>query len=322
MTSVYLTIDTEYSFGLASRSRPVSRAENFARSISCITPDGPAGIDYKLAMFDRHGLKGVFFVDPMPALVYGVEAISDVVQPIVERGHDVQLHLHSEWLELAGSANPLGTKTGRNIGDFSFEDQCTLLAWARDTLVAAGAPAPVAFRAGNYGADDNTLRALGEIGLQYDTSHCPGIAGGECAISLTSEHRRPLHHCGIVEVPVGCIECFNGLRHAQITALSAWEMLSALRHAKENDLASFTFVSHSFELMCRRRYKTNRIVRRRFEKLCAGIAAMDGVDTATYAASPPTVAATAEPRPILPLSEFRAGLRMAEQVVVNKLYGA
>ena len=322
MTSVYLTIDTEYSYGLASRPRPVSRAENYARSISCVTPDGPAGIDYKLEMFDRHGLKGVFFVDPMPALVYGVEAITDVVHPIVERGHDVQLHLHSEWLALAGSANPLGHRTGRNIGDFSFEDQCTLLGWARDTLVAAGAPSPVAFRAGNYGANDDTLRALAEIGLAYDTSHCPGIPNGECAISLTAEDRRPVRHCGVTEVPVGCVECFTGLRHAQITALSAWEMLSALRHARDNDIASFTFVSHSFELMCRRRYKTNRIVRRRFEKLCSGIAAMEGVTTATYADNPPVASQAGEPRPVLPLSEVRAGLRIAEQLVVNRLYGA
>ena len=31
--------------------------------------------------------------------------------------------------------------------DFTFEEQCTLLSYARDVLVAAGAPAPVAFRA-------------------------------------------------------------------------------------------------------------------------------------------------------------------------------
>ena len=62
---------------------------------SVLTPDGEVGIEYQMDVFDRHGLKAVFFVDPMPALVWGVEAISDVVGPIVARGHDVQLHLHS-----------------------------------------------------------------------------------------------------------------------------------------------------------------------------------------------------------------------------------
>lgn len=322
MTAVYITIDTEYSYGLASRKRPVSREENFARSISCVTADGPAGVEFKLDMFNRHGLKGVFFVDPMPALIWGVEAITDIVQPILEHGHDVQLHAHTEWLSLAGSANPLGTRTGRNMCHFAFEDQCTLLDYAKRTLMAAGAPAPIAFRAGNYGANDDTLRALAEVGIPYDTSHCPGIADGECGITLTEEHRRPFEHCGVVEVPVCCIEELGGkLRHAQITALSAWEMIAALRHARDEDIANFTFVSHSFELLCRKRERVNKLVRRRFEKLCSAIETMEGVYTATYAANPPKAIDAPEPRPVLPVNELRAGLRMAEQAVVNTLYG-
>ncbi len=323
MTNVFITIDTEYSYALAARKRPASREENFARSISCETPDGPAGLTYKLDMFDRHGLKAVFFVDPMPALIYGVEAIADIVGPAVERGHDVQLHVHTEWLALAGAGNPLAGRTGHNIKDFAFEEQCTLLDRARDMLMAAGAPRPVALRAGNYGANDDTLRALAELGFTHDTSHCPGIADGHCAISLGPEDRHPVEHCGVVEVPVGCIGTFGkDLRHAQITALSAWEMLAALEFASEEKVRNFTFVSHSFELLCRKRRRINRLVRKRFEKLCAGIAALDGVRTATYAESAPGPLDLAEPRPVLPLSEVRSGLRVVEQAVVNAMYGA
>jgi hypothetical protein len=116
-------------------------------------------------VFERHGIKAVFFVDPMPALVWGTAAIEDVVGPIVVRGHDVQLHIHTEWLELAGDANPLGMRTGMNIKDFGVEEQCVLLDYARGVLIAAGAPGPVAFRAGNYGANDDTLRALAQLGI-------------------------------------------------------------------------------------------------------------------------------------------------------------
>gem|GEM_PF-5039987 len=71
MTRVYITIDTEYSSGLVKDLSEASRRENFARSISCNTPEGPVGITHKLDMFERHGIKAVFFVDPMPALVWG-----------------------------------------------------------------------------------------------------------------------------------------------------------------------------------------------------------------------------------------------------------
>ncbi|MFV0644496.1 MAG: polysaccharide deacetylase family protein [Sphingomonadaceae bacterium] len=324
MTSAYITIDTEYSSNMVERLGPGCRAENFSRSISCITADGPAGVNYQLQQFGAHGLKAVFFVDPMPALIWGVEAISDIIGPILDAGQDVQLHLHTEWLELAGPANPLGTMIGRNMADFPFEEQCRLIDYARSVLMAAGAPAPVAFRAGNYGANDDSLRALAELGIAYDTSHTPGIVGGDCAISLGPEDRRPIEHCGVIEVPTGCIQTFGqDLRHAQITAISAREMLDALAHARSADITSFTMVSHSFELMCRNRERLNKVVSRRFDRLCAGLAAMPDVLTRTYCDNPPPLPATdPEPRPVLPLEPLRSSARVAEQIVSNMLYGS
>lgn len=323
MTQVYITIDTEYSAGMVVQQGTDCRAENFARAIACETPSGPVGIGYQLDRFDRHGLKAVFFVDPMPALVWGVAAIADVVGPIVARGHDVQLHLHTEWLEFAGSANPLGTRTGTHIKDFAFDEQCRLLAYARDTLIAAGAPAPIAFRAGNYGANDDTLRALAEIGLAYDTSHCPGIAGSDCAIGLGADDRLPVERYGVIEVPISAIATRgDGLRHGQLTALSAGEILAALRHTRSQGGESFTLVSHSFELASRDRLRTNQIVKRRFEQVCAGLARMEGVTTATYADAPPRLPRTPAPQRVLPHSPWRTGLRLVEQAAANALYGS
>ncbi|WP_284124414.1 polysaccharide deacetylase family protein [Parerythrobacter aestuarii] len=326
MTTVYLTIDTEYSSGLMTGSGKADREENFARSIACITPEGPAGITHKLDVFARHGINAVFFVDPMPAMVWGVAAIEDIVGPILEAGQDVQLHCHTEWLEIAGQRAVIKNRTGRNIKDFRFDEQCTLLEYARDMLVAAGAPRPVAFRAGNYGANDDTLRALAAIGLRYDTSHCPALVGsGDCEISLGENDRATLLHKGVIEVPVGCIAALGGgLRHAQITALSLAEMRAAIRHARDAEANSFTLVSHSFELINRRSLAINKVVRHRFEGLCRDLAAMRGVRTGNYQATPPLHGRIAEGgffEP-LPASPIRTGMRVAEQLVSNTLYGA
>lgn len=322
----YITIDTEYSSDMVHKAGPGCRAENFACAVSGRTAEGDYGLGYKLDMFNRHGHRGVCFVDPMPAMLWGTAAIEDVVGPILERGHDVQLHLHSEWLELADAGHPLrrrlGGATGRNIKDFSLEQQCALIDWARDTLISAGAPPPVAFRAGNYGADDTTLRALARCGIGYDTSHTPGIEDGDCGIALGAEHRVPLRHQGVVEVPIGCIATVGGgLRHAQITALSAREMLAALRHARDAGMRSFTMVSHSFELVNRRRGKVNRIVRRRFERLCEAIARMKGVWTGTYAESPPPVVSLDPADTLAPADPVAETLRIGEQLAANTLYG-
>lgn len=323
-TQAFITIDTEYSSGLYTGPGATDRTENYARSIACLTPDGPAGISHKLELLKEHGQKAVFFVDPMPALVWGVAAIEDIVAPIIEAGQDVQLHCHTEWLGIAGSANLLVSKRmGRDIADFSFDDQCVILDYARSVLMAAGAPAPVAFRAGNYGANDDTLRALAAIGIHYDTSHCPALPGGANRISLSQECRDPIGYMGVIEVPVGTISTIGGgQRHAQITALTLVEMLCAIRHARDSGRQSFTLVSHSFELINRRKLAVNRIVQRRFAGLVEGLAQMRGVTTGNYAGSPPSPRLTTGPNELLPASAIRTGHRLAEQFVSNALYGA
>ena len=322
LTTVFITIDTEYGFGFTRRLGLASRQENFARSITCTTLSGIVGIGYQMDVFDRYGLKGVFFIDPMPALLWGTAAIEDVVGPIVARGHDVQLHIHTEWLELAGGVNPIGRRTGMNIKDFTWDEQCQLLDYARTTLIAAGASAPTAFRAGNYGANDDTLRALAHLGMRFDTSHCPGIANSMCGISLGAADSLPVEHCGVVEVPIGCIAARgHSLRHAQVTALSAGEVIAAVRHCQREGIETFTLVSHSFELLSRDHARVNQVVKRRFELLCARLGQMPGIATGTYASNPPLVG-DARHSPVLPFNPLRTGLRLAEQAVANALYGA
>ncbi len=323
-TRVFITIDTEYSSGLYTGPGSADRAENFARSIACITPEGPAGITHKLALLELYGQKAVFFVDPMPALVWGVAAIEDVVGPIIAAGQDVQLHCHTEWLALAGAANPLSSgRTGRNMADFPFEDQCELLDYARTTLVAAGAPAPVAFRAGNYGANDDTLRALAAIGIDYDTSFCPAIPDADCQIGLGPNHLDPVGHMGVIEVLIGSIGTMGGgQRHAQITALTLAEMLAAIRHARDCQRSSFTLVSHSFELINRRKLAVNHIVRRRFIGLVKALSSMRKVETANYRDNPPGLRMITKDDPLLPANPVRTGMRLAEQFLSNALYGA
>jgi hypothetical protein len=321
MTAVYFTIDTEYAFRLPGADGSGTRAENFARSIACETPAGAVGIFHQMDMLDRYGLKAVFFVDPMPALLWGIEAIADVVRPIVERGHDVQLHCHTEWL--AHAPNDLvGGKNGRNLKNFTFEEQRHILSFAHDTLVAAGAPRPVAFRAGNYGANDDTLAVLATLGIRYDSSHCPALAGsGDGAISLSRLDTRPREHGGVTEVPIACIGNFAGtLRHGQLTALSLAELLAAVAHARDINVASMTFVSHSFELLSRDRQRINRLVARRFARFCAALAEMPGVSSATFADHPPAAECGPWQPPWLPHHAVRGGARMIEQAVANTLY--
>lgn len=281
MTGVFITIDTELS--LPRHRQGLSPEGNLLESIFGACSDGSFGISHQIARLEAHGLKGVFFVDPMPARVFGLDILKRMLAPILEAGHEVQLHIHPEWVPYM-TVDPVGGRRGNMIRDFSYEDQLVLLDLARELLVAAGAPEPVAFRAGDYGADDNTLRALARLGIPYDTSFDPGFVGDSCRISLPVTTIEPTLHQGVLEFPVSCIfDRPGGLRHAQLCALSAREMQAALRHAAASGQRYFTLVSHSFELLSRNRQRANRTVVDRFEALCAFLAEPgNGLRTMTY----------------------------------------
>lgn len=279
-TQALITIDTELS--LALHQQGVSGEDNLRSSVFGICDEGEFGIVYQMERMDAYGLKGIFFVDPMPALAFGTDIVRQIVEPILERGHDVQLHIHTEWLEFI-EAQPVGELRGRSIGDFPYEAQVTLLKLARQLLMDAGAPEPMAFRAGNYGASDDTLRALAEIGMAYDTSFNPAYLDDGCDISLPEESTGPAEHEGVTVLPVsGIYESADTIRHAQVCALSSQEMEAALDHAAREKMPVFNIVTHSFEMLSRDRQRPNHVVIGRFEKLCAAIAGHRKIDSATF----------------------------------------
>lgn len=317
VTKVQFTVDTELSLRLFQQG--ASAQDNFDSSIAGKCRDGEYGIFYQMDRLEAAGLTGVFFVDPMPALVYGPGVIARIVEPILKRGHEVQLHIHTEWLEFARDHEHAHLR-GRNIADFPLDDQIRLLEQARALLMIAGAPKPTAFRAGNFGANDNTLRALSAIGVQYDSSFNPAFLSGECAIDLPSQTPPFSEHLGVGIIPVSMIEDRPGnIRAVQLCALSAWEMRDALAHAAEDGWPCFTIVSHSFELLSRDRSRGNSIVIRRFEAMCRNIAEHNRLEPIGFNGLVPRAE---KPMTTLPANFVRTALRYGEQAFSRMRYEA
>lgn len=301
-TRILLTIDVELAW--RHHARGASWRDNLALSYQACG----VGIPYQLELLRRHGLDACFFVDPMPALVYGLDPIQRMVEPILAAGQEIQLHLHSFWHDLAGArAAPRFELT-----DFPADEQHALIETARELLVAAGAPMPTAFRSGSFAADAATLDALRRLGIAHDSSHCGSEHPWPSALPLDPALIDPVDCGGIVEVPITQIFNRDGrLRPMQLCALSAQEMQTALQHAAVNDHQVTTIVSHSFELATRDGKRVNRLVRGRFDALCAFLDAHRAtMPTTSFAALPPPAVPTARPLPAAPLKIIR---RMAEQ---------
>jgi hypothetical protein len=257
-TRVLLTIDTELRWDW--RDSPWQ--DNLALSFD---PAG-VGVSYQLDRLAAHGLKACFFVDPMPALVYGIEPIRRMVEPILAAGQEVQLHVHPAW---ADPGSPVFELTGLDR-----KTQLDLIRTAGDLLVEAGAPSPIAFRSGSYAADLATLEALAALGIRYDSSHNGSHRPWPSALPLDPRQTAPVLLEGVVEIPVTHIEQSPGrLRHLQICAVSFDEMRAALLHAAGNGHPAVSIVGHSFELAARGGKRPNPTLVRRFEKLCGFLAA-------------------------------------------------
>jgi hypothetical protein len=307
-TRVLLTIDTELAY------RPYARGagwrENFA--LSC-EPAG-VGISYQLERLRRHDLKACFFVDPMPGLVYGLDPVRAMIEPILAAGQEVQLHLHSYWADLARNRRD-GARF--ELTAFGGEEQKALIAAARDLLVEAGAPPPIAFRAGCYAADANTLAALADLGIDYDSSHNGAEHPRLSALPFDPAQADPIGHDGIVEIPISQIRTpSGGLRPLQICALSFAEMEAALGHAAVNGHPLVTIVGHGFELASRDGRRVNALVRRRFDRLCAFLdEERTALPTATFAGldAAALLAPRLAPSQPLPARRLRTARRIAEQ---------
>jgi hypothetical protein len=309
-TQVFITIDTELMW-----RHHVAGLDAETIVQRSLEPAG-VGVGWQLEELGRHGLKACFFVDPMPALVYGLEPIKRVIGAILEADQEVQLHLHPNW----GGAR-LGDGGASyapfQLIEYNLAEQVKLIAAAADMLVAAGAPEPIAFRSGSYSASDDTLSALAELGFVYDSSHNGSEHPWPSAVGLPMRQIAPILHQGIVEVPVTLIEDQKGhLRHFQICALSAAEMKAALDHAVRAGHQAVTVVSHGFELANRAGTRPNGVHVRRFAALCGMLAERRDVLPTAHFADRPAMALDRDDQPLAP-SFIRTRLRQAEQLWSN-----
>lgn len=270
--NVLLTIDTEV-YPLRRNWRAEGLRGDIARDIYGETDQGSFGLTYQIETLNAHRLKAVFMVESLFAEAIGIEPLRRIVSEITAGGHEVQIHAHPEWL--AWMAHPPLPHNGREtFRQFPLEEQSRLIQLASNNLRIAGAAELLAFRAGDFAANADTLRALRRQGLRFDTSldpcwprsldDLPGVANavqpfstlGVCEVPVSYWHPRPLPR-----------------RHAELCATSKGELGAALWAARRAGWKVFVIVSHSFELLSKRRARVERpvpdwTVIRRFVWLC------------------------------------------------------
>jgi hypothetical protein len=248
-------------------------AGDVARDIDGQTDQGNFGLSFQLNLLRAHHLTASFFVESLFASAVGLAPLSRIVDQIQSAQSEVQLHLHPEWL--AWTDQPILPHNQREqLRHFTAAEQSTLIAAGLTNLTAAGSKTIRAFRAGDFAANRDTLTALHQNGLLYDTSYNPCYANSLADAHELTSAVQPVHIAGLHEFPVSFWkDRLGNTRHAQLCSSSSAELQGALLAAHRANWHSFIIVSHSFELLKNRRQRISNpapdpIVVNRFKSLC------------------------------------------------------
>ena len=318
-TQVFITVDTEV-WPRSDNWRETSMAADMDRDIYGITSQGEYGLGYQLDVLNRFELTATVFVESLFASAVGPARLREIVALVKSHHQDVQLHVHPEWLEWMSQPVVRDTRS-KYLKQFTAEEQRALIGLALDNLLASGAGAVCAFRAGNYGANFDTLRALCGLGLRFDTSYNFPYLATQCGMALPEPLLQPRCIDGVIEYPITFFEDWpHHSRPLQLTACSSAEITHVLIEAHRRGWHSVVLVSHGFELLRNRKARGKPLLPdgtciARFERLCQFLSdRRDQFQTSTFSDLTPSVAGEGEPDR-LRSNPLRTVGRYAQQVM-------
>ena len=237
---ILASVDTE---GPAGR-QPVERM------IYGRTKDGKEyGIRYLMDLFDRYGIRALFFVDIPEISDHGEENIEGVMREIDERDHDIGVHVHPDHM---------ADENRRYLWQYSYDEQYEIIARCTDFYEKTLHRAPKSFRAGRYGANNDTLRILDRLGYLYDMSEFYGSRF--CRIEPPVTWNRVVR-CGenqLKEVPVTTARSFSTPFYSRNDQIDSGRIAGEFRKYTEEILRSGTvdvvsLFFHSFQFIDWRR---------------------------------------------------------------------
>lgn len=228
------------------------------------------GLPLHLRILNDHGVRSTCFVEPLFAGRFGMAPLQEIVGMILAAGHEVQLHLHPEWVDECREPLLPGPRAKRqHLRQYSASEQAELIGIGARWLEAAGAPRPTAFRAGSFAFNADTLAALEHNGIPIDSSYNASLFGQTSGLSPGRPLLASERFGAVVEIPMTVFHDGLGLRHAQLTACSASELENLLCMAAEQAHGHFMLLSHNFELMTPDKRNVDRVVVRRLERVAA-----------------------------------------------------
>jgi len=277
---VHITFDVECSMG-GAWGDPALKPVPPSRAMMGQYDHHEYGLPRIVDILDASRLAATFFVEAFTDEQGYPGETQRVCRYLLDRGQDVQLHVHPNHWHYGLYAKGLPHPCEDAIAALPPEKQRELLAEGAARLARWTGRPPVAFRAGNMAASEATLEQLAAVGIRIDSSYTFPFAGGKCRFSAAAPYNGSRWYGDVLELAL------SGFRQPPVPGLKAAKPLDLMgvsfaecREAIKRICgagADAVLILHSFSLMKVRNVqydggRPNRIVTRRFERLCRWLA--------------------------------------------------
>jgi len=277
---VYITVDVECSMG-GAWADPALRPVAPSRTVWGRFGDRKLGLPRIADILGEHGLKATFFVEAFMAEQGHPDGPEPICHYLLERGHDVQLHIHPNHKHYGMKQRGQDAPFTDQMADLPPQSQRELLKEGADRIEAWTGRRPVAFRAGNMGASEETLQQLPAARIRIDSSYTFPYLGGQCKFAERESYNGTKWYGDVLEVAL------SGFRQVRLPGLHPSKPLDLMGICFEECRdavrqisaagADSVLILHSFSLLKVRNVqyeggRVNRIVSRRFARLCQWLA--------------------------------------------------
>ncbi len=273
---VFITFDVECSMGGAwrdARLKPVSPA----RAVWGEYGDQKLGLPLIVEILAASGLAATFFVEAFTDDQGFPGQTEPICKYLLDHGQDVQLHIHPNHLHYGLKQLGQTAPQTDQMADLDADAQLALLAEGADRIERWTGTRPVAFRAGNMGASEETLAQLPAAGLLIDSSYTFPYAGKQCRFGAEELYNGSKWYGDVLELALSGfyqrrLPGLHPTKPLDLVGISFEECRDAIRLICGAG-ADAVMILHSFSLFKVRNIqyeggRPNRIVTRRFRRMC------------------------------------------------------
>jgi hypothetical protein len=254
------TCDTEINMRYMRDPDPALGLEH---QIFCRLGDRSYGIEFMMDMLEDFHFRGTFFLDVLLEHQFGRAAIDRTVAAILERGHDIQLHLHpSPHLLLSPDPTLARLAPGLTADDPALFREAFAIAY--ELFVKRVGREPVAYRSGSYHLCDAYFPVLSEFGIRIDSSLYPFK---NCRTSdWMTTRTQPFWVDGVLEIPVSWEVCsgsagWSAQQLAPAKGGRQQDAFSALSSATSGSPLTLVYLAHSFSFLSTTRTRDAQVAR-------------------------------------------------------------